>query len=168
MRKITIGLLLLAGCGHLGQLRPENVQEQSLTAKQIQNAQRIVITQSSYALWNGQSTQWVFAADGKCFGEGVSTFNGTQSEKKLLTLPPTTFHEVQKILLTSRYFSLKDGFSSFQFEGGRSLKVECAGRTHSISFGEMPPEARQLWEYLNGLSSRDFPFHSASLASSTR
>lgn len=154
MRRITIALILLAGCSHLSQFHPVDGQAQSLTERHVRNARRIVITQSSSALWTGQSTRWVFDADGKCFGECVSFHNGTKTGEKLIALPPATCQEVQSILLKSRYFSLKDGFWSFQFEGGGGLRVECADRQHSISFGQVPPEARQLWDYLDSLASR--------------
>jgi hypothetical protein len=154
MRNVTLLFLVLAGCAHLQSPPSENGQNRPLTRADVRKAQRIVVTQAVGALWQGTSTRWEFDSSGKCCALAVFSWDGRKTGEKSLTLPPETFHEVRKILVDSKYFNLPDGFRSFQFEGGGSLEVECAGRKHSISFGEAPPEAKSLWEYLNEQSKK--------------
>jgi hypothetical protein len=115
----------------------------------------------SAGFYGGTTEHYVFEANGSCFGEisswSIRDFHSSAevSSKKRYDLPPETFAELRKILLESKFLSLKPGLHGFIFEGSASLSVEAEGRTHEISWGAVPvPECRPLCEFLDGLTAR--------------
>ncbi|HMF19895.1 MAG TPA: hypothetical protein VKE98_22005 [Gemmataceae bacterium] len=168
MKKLVV-VLFVAGCtlgskrDHIGQEQPK--APEPLTPEHVRNASRIVVVSTSGSLGHNHTDRYVFQAKGKCTLESFSWCNwGPQStlcdeaSKKTYELPSETFQEVQKILLETKYLSIED-LPGFDFEGGSSISVECAGRCHYLPihgypFGEYPPDLQRMSSFLGSLESR--------------
>jgi hypothetical protein len=154
MRKLLLLLAFAAGCSRLPFRQEATAPEQPSLKAQFLSARRFVLVQGSWGLWWGATTRWVFDADGRCFGEVTGGYRNPQANETPIPLPPETFREARQLVLESKLLSLPPGEQNFAFESGGSLTLECQGRKHEITFGSVPEECRQLWDFLSGLRER--------------
>jgi hypothetical protein len=163
MKKLLVLLAFAtaAGCGHFPGRHEATGNEQTAAKdpaplrEQVRKARRFVVVQGSWALWNSDSTRWVFDADGRCFGETTKYYNGHPTGDKItVELPRETFRVAQQAVLESKLLSLPPGQQNVIFEGGLSLAVECGGREHAITFSDAPDGCRQLLDFLRSLPDR--------------
>ena len=167
MRQTTIVLFAIAigGCGFLPLRQPPQVSEQPLSRTEIQNAMEIVVTvgDSSPISRSSNNFRCVFQQSGKCYGETshcqeYATKASERSGKITHEFPPETFREVQKVLLESKFLSLKPGQQGFIFEGSRGITVECGGRSHWVTWGQGScKECQPLCDFIEKLRAQGNP-----------
>jgi hypothetical protein len=146
MRARLILLVLLAGCTQADLRQGSIPKDPPLTAERIRNAQRIVVSGGDGFLGHYSGSRWVLEASGKCFGETYSGCDAGYHFKvtKTYDLPPETFLEVQRVLLQSKLWTLKQGEQSFVFESSYGLSVECDAAKHETYWGQGMPEPCQV------------------------
>jgi hypothetical protein len=161
MRQIAIVsfAIVISGCGFLPP-QPSSVPERPLSRADIQNAKEIIVTvgDSSPVSRSWSSFRCVFQESGKCYGETshyqeYATKASEQSRKITHEFPQETFRDVQKVLLESKFLSLKPGQQDFIFEGSKGVAVECGGRSLGVTWGDAGDckECQPLCEFIDKL-----------------
>src|SRR5262245_54272254 len=138
MRALAFLVFFGAGCALLQP--PENATaEKRLTVERIRDAHRLTLEYGSGSLGNSYSERWILERDGPCVGETENSGGlGAQraATKEKFELPPTTFREAQRVLLESKFRTLRPGLHGFMFEGSAWLSVDCDGVKHAVSWDQ--------------------------------
>jgi hypothetical protein len=150
--------IVMSGCGLLPR-QPSSVPERPISRADIQNAREIIVTidDSSSVSRSSDSFRCVFQESGKCHGETCHyqeyAYKPSERSSEIThSFPPETFQEVQKVLLESKFLSLKPGPQGFMFEGSRSVAAECGGRSLWVTWGQdICKECQPLCEFIEKL-----------------
>jgi hypothetical protein len=138
MKALALLLVFVTGCTLLE--TPQAVAPQKrLSTERIQQARRITLEYGIGGLWQTYSESWALERSGPCAGEithGRETPSGNVVTKQTYELSAETFLEAQRVLLESKFRTLKPGFHGFRFETSASLSVDCDGVTHSVSWDQ--------------------------------
>lgn len=135
--------MAMTGCAFLPVNQDSTEPERPLTRADIRDAKQIVVTvgDSSSVSRSWTSFRCTFQENGRCYGETTHyqeySMKGSEKSSTIThEFPPETFREVKRILLESRYLSLKPGNQGFIFESSRNVSVECGGRSLAVTWGQ--------------------------------
>jgi len=156
--------IVMSGCGFLPR-QTSSVPERTLSRADIQNAKEIVVTvgDSSPISRSSNNFRCVFQETGQCYGETshyqeYATKPSEQSSTITHKFSPETFRTVQKVLLESKFLSLKLGPQGFIFEGSRGVTVECGGRSFWVTWAQDGcKECQPLCEFIEKLRAQGNP-----------
>jgi hypothetical protein len=145
-------------------LQDSSEPDKRLTRADVRDAKQIVVTvgDSSPISRSSNSLRCVFQKDGRCYGESTHYQEGAilpseRSSTSTLEFPPETFREVQKVLLESKFLSLKPGEQGYIFEGARGVAVECNRHSLDVWWGNSGcKECQPLCEFIDKLPAQAY------------
>jgi hypothetical protein len=151
--------MLMSGCAFLPANQGSSVLQPPLTRADVSSAKQIVVTvgDSSPVSRSWNQFRCVFQENGRCYGETTHyqeyAYKAAEKSSTIThEFPPETFREVQKLLLESKFLSLKPGPQGFIFEGSMGAGVECGGRSLWVTWAQDGcKECQPLCEYIEKL-----------------